>query len=137
MQQYLWKYIYTLYFIRIKSLYLYDKVIFNFLLYTLFYKGSILHVFLHSWDIISNVVYVLGHGGEMNFYFTLYIKWGSIKIKLTSQLTSATYKQLEHWYGLSSATIWSYRELMKGAYSKYMEVRPVCLGGPDVVVEID
>ena len=84
MQQYLWKNIYTLYFIRIKPLYLYDKVIFNFLLYTLFYKGSILHVFLHSWDIISNVVYVLGHGGDMNFYFTLYIKWGSIKIKLTS-----------------------------------------------------
>jgi len=70
MQQYLRKYIYTLYFIRIKSLYLYDKVMFNFLLYTLFYKCSISHVFLQNKNIISHIVSVFVHGGQIKSLYT-------------------------------------------------------------------
>lgn len=52
-------------------------------------------------------------------------------------LSGVTYKQLEWWYGFSSATILRAKTALRKCYARYIQDRPVVLGGIGVTVEID
>ena len=52
-------------------------------------------------------------------------------------LSDASYKQLYWWYGFANTTISSCKQRLREIYKKYVEDRPVYLGGLGVVVEAD
>lgn len=52
-------------------------------------------------------------------------------------LSDASYRQLNWWYGFANTTISSCKQKLREIYKKYVDDRPVYLGGPGLVVEVD
>ena len=52
-------------------------------------------------------------------------------------LSGSTYQQLEWWYGFSSASIARAKTALRNLYTRYINDRPVFIGGIGVVVEVD
>lgn len=51
--------------------------------------------------------------------------------------SGATYKQLKWWCGISNTTIFAIKTKLRECYNNYISRRPISIGGPGVLVEVD
>ncbi|KAG0422598.1 hypothetical protein DMUE_6197, partial [Dictyocoela muelleri] len=52
-------------------------------------------------------------------------------------ISGVSYKQIYLYHGISTTTISGIKKKIRNCYEKYLEKRPICLGGLNVIVEAD